>query len=111
MDVCGGPEAARFAGAPLGPVLLTDGAVCFPSLYPLHRKAANMLKARSLDLLTQSSFPLRITMHLPVEAEDGFLSLTHLLQRIRDSLRDWRSLARSEDSAQRSSQLKDPSCH
>jgi hypothetical protein len=86
--ICGGPETARFTDCYTGPVALRNGAWYVPSFFPFYGAAAEVV-SRMPRLLRQSRGLACITVHMPVEARDGFAALMSLIERLGEAVIPW----------------------
>jgi glycosyltransferase involved in cell wall biosynthesis len=86
--ICGGPETARFTDCYTGPLALRNGAWYVPSFFPFYGAAASA-GSRMLRLLRGSRGFGCITVHLPVEARDGFAALMRLLESLAAAVTPW----------------------
>jgi glycosyltransferase involved in cell wall biosynthesis len=90
--ICGGPETVRFTGQLFGPVVLTSGALYFPSLHPFYGSSRLFLRNQIASFLQEAHGPICLTTHLADEAADGFTGLSHFLDRLPVSMQPWNRL-------------------
>ncbi len=90
--ICGGPETLRFTNNCYGPVVLDNDAVYFPSCHPFYGRAAAFIRPAVVAQVERLRCPICLTVHLQVEAEDEFASLTRCISLYREVIRDWRTL-------------------
>lgn len=90
--ICGGPETARFTERILGPVVLKNGAIYFPSYFPFYQSADKICRQNIFNLTSKLSVPFCITLHLSVEAKNDFIYTKKLIHKLRPKLASWASL-------------------
>jgi glycosyltransferase involved in cell wall biosynthesis len=87
--ICGGPETARFTDYFTGPVALVNTAWYVPSFFPFYNNASTMLQSKEFHCGIKQVGVTCITVHMPLEARDGFGALMRLLKLIADKIAPW----------------------
>jgi glycosyltransferase involved in cell wall biosynthesis len=87
--ICGGPETARFTDYFAGPLALANHAWYVPSFFPFYEKASAMLQSNEFHWCLEQKGLACMTLHMPVEARDGFSGLVRLLSLVADKIIPW----------------------